>query len=262
MATIKYTKTKTAQPKKPLTFYIAVSIGLVAWVWLCVYASQFLLGYVFKWLISVFQLNAGTILQSIYEIFVYALAVLMMLGIPILLCKHFKPLASHPLFEKPSREELGLTGLPSWTDILLGPIGFVVQLVLGAVVVKLFDLIFPWFNAAETQNVGYSELRLAPTSDKILAFIVIAVVAPILEEFIFRGFLYGRLRKYLAMPIAIILTALLFAILHGQWNVAVNVFVTSVVLCALREITGTIYAGMLVHILKNAVAFFLLFIVA
>ena len=49
--------------------------------------------------------------------------------------------------------------------------------------------------------------------------------------------------------------------MHGQWNVGVNVFAMSIVLCTLREITGTIYAGILLHMLKNTIAFVLVYIV-
>ncbi|MBQ2637586.1 CPBP family intramembrane metalloprotease, partial [Candidatus Saccharibacteria bacterium] len=56
------------------------------------------------------------------------------------------------------------------------------------------------------------------------------------------------------------ITSVLFAIMHGQWNVGVNVFAMSIVLCLLREMNGTIYSGILLHILKNGVAFVLLYI--
>lgn len=162
------------------------------------------------------------------------------------------------MLEKASREELGLKGLPTWTDILLSPIGFVAQLVLSTALVSLFSSLFSWFNINEAQEVGYSDLFT--TGDKILAFLIIAIIVPIAEEIIFRGYLYGKLRKHLNLPVAMLLTSLLFAILHGQWNVGVNVFAVSIILCSLREITGTIYAGILVHVIKNAVAFYLLFI--
>ena len=237
---------------------IILAIGLVAWVWLCMYAAEFVCYYGFTWLVNTLNLNPGTIIQSLYSTIVYIVAIAIMLGIPALLRKKFPSLEKNPLLAKTSREELGLKGLPTWTDILLSPIGFIAQLVLGAALVEVFTLLFSWFNAAEAQEVGYTDLYSA--GDKILAFIIIAIVAPIAEEIIFRGFLYGRLRKHINMPVVMLLTSLLFAFLHGQWNVAVNVFATSVVLCSLREITGTIYAGTLVHILKNAIAFYLLFI--
>ena len=62
------------------------------------------------------------------------------------------------------------------------------------------------------------------------------------------------------MPIAILLVSALFGAVHLQWNVGVNVFSVSVVLCILRELTGTIYSGIIVHMIKNGVAFFLVYI--
>ena len=102
----------------------------------------------------------------------------------------------------------------------------------------------------------------------MVAFIILVVVAPVAEELIFRGWLYGKLRPMLSakmsdaasMTISIFLVSLLFGIVHMQWNVGVNVFAMSIVLCGLREITGTIYAGILMHMVKNGVAFWLLYI--
>ena len=97
--------------------------------------------------------------------------------------------------------------------------------------------------------------------ERVIAFLVLVVIAPIFEEIIFRGWLYGKLRAKMEAPIAIVIVSLLFGIMHFQWNVGVNVFALSVVLCALREITGTIYAGILTHMIKNGVAFYLLYLV-
>ena len=100
-------------------------------------------------------------------------------------------------------------------------------------------------------------------------FLTLVVMAPIAEEIIFRGWLYGKMRNALlhkipevwGMVISTFIVSLMFGIVHLQWNVGVNVFALSVVLCALREITGTIYAGILTHMIKNGVAFFLLYVI-
>ena len=89
---------------------------------------------------------------------------------------------------------------------------------------------------------------------------MVAVIAPIMEEIIFRGFLYGKLRVRIPKWVAIFVTSLVFGLVHLQWNVGISVFAMSIVTCTLREITGTIYAGMLVHIINNAVAFYLVYV--
>jgi len=51
-----------------------------------------------------------------------------------------------------------------------------------------------------------------------------------------------------------------FAVAHFSWNVGVDVFALSIVLCSLRIMTKTIWAPILVHMIKNGIAFFILFI--
>ena len=142
----------------------------------------------------------------------------------------------------------------------------IVYLVLAAGLTAIFSL-FPWFDAGEVQEVGFSYYLTG--GDRLVAFLTLVVVAPIAEEIIFRGWLYGRtreklLKKYsnnISVVISIILISLLFGIVHMQWNVGISVFALSLVLCALREITGTIHAGILLHMLKNGIAFYLLFVI-
>ena len=191
----------------------------------------------------------STVGTTIMNAISWAISLLLILYIPKKLKKQWKS----------DREALGLMGLPTWTDIGLAPIGFVVMWILTSVVTALFSF-FPWFDAGQAQNVGYDYTGYLASSDKLVAFITLVVIAPIIEEIIFRGWLYGKLRARFAMPISILLTSVLFGIVHLQWNVGVNVFATSIILCLLREITGTIYSGMILHMLKNGVAFFLLFV--
>ena len=97
--------------------------------------------------------------------------------------------------------------------------------------------------------------------DFIMAFICLVVLAPLCEEIIFRGWLYGKLRFRMPALPAILIVSVLFGIMHGQWNVGVTVFAMSLGMCVLREFTGTIWAGVLLHMIKNGIAFYFLFVV-
>ena len=102
-----------------------------------------------------------------------------------------------------------------------------------------------------------------------LAGIGLIVLPPIAEEIVFRGFFYGMLREgRLSVFWSVLITSLTFGSLHlftGQsgllWVALIDTFTLSVVLCLLREKTGSIWAGIFVHALKNAFVFVNLFII-
>ena len=247
---------------------------MMIWVFSAVIVSQFIVGYLMIWILGSERFN-DAVWMAVYSALTYCLAMFLILYVPkkIAARKSVSSGAKGETTEKGhetstgiSKIELGLRGLPTWTDIGLSLAGFVAYLILAAIVVAIFSIIFPWFNATETQELGFN--LYAVGLDRIVAFATLVVVAPIAEEVIFRGWLYGKMREKfnLKVPnwastiISMFLVSLLFGIVHLQWNVGVNVFAMSIILCGLREITGTIYAGILLHMLKNGVAFYLLFI--
>ena len=186
---------------------------------------------------------------TIFSALVYTLSFLFLL----LTFKHLKPLRA-PV----TRNELGLNNLVTFSDIGLALTGFFGYLAFSAILTALFS-VFPWFNLTENQPLLYSTL-ISPLN-KVFAAIALVVFGPILEEVIYRGLIYGKLRKKHSLITSILVVSILFGFLHGQWNVGVDVFALSVVACLMRETTGTIYAGIILHMLKNAIAFGVLFIV-
>ena len=245
---------------------------MLIWVVASVIVSEIFVGRIMLCFMDV-ETFSEPVWSAIYSALSYILAMVLIIFVPPkILARHSKNDAKHSDRKKdnyrrnlPTRNELGLSSLPTWVDIGLAPVGFVVSLLFAAALVALFS-IFPWFDAAEAQEVGFS-IYITGT-DRIIAFITLVVVAPIAEEIIFRGWLYAKIRNCLSeklpeiasMLISIFLVSLLFGIIHLQWNVGVNVFALSVVLCGLREVTGTIYAGILTHMIKNGVAFYLLYV--
>jgi len=234
---------------------------MLVWVGASTIFSQ-LVVYYFLLAVLGEEVSGQAVWTAVYSALSYVLTLVLVIFVPLLIRKK-ETFRKKDLAQE--RNELGLRGLPTWTDIGLAPVGFIVYLILAAGLTALFTL-FPWFSAEETQSIGFSVYTFG--IDRVIAFVTLVVVAPIAEEVIFRGWLYGRIRKVLnkKMPewasimVAILSVSLLFGLVHFQWNVGVNVFAMSIVLCGLREITGTTYAGMLMHMLKNGFAFYLLFV--
>lgn len=241
-------------------------LGMLVWTAVSVIASQFAMGYLMVFLFGadVFDRTIG---MAIFSALSYVLALIFVIWLPSKIAEKRKDKNNtekpHPMTI--SREELGLEDLPTWTDIGLAPVGFIAQLLLAMGLTAIFSQ-FAWFDASEVQDVGFNSLLLG--TDRLVAFLTLVVIVPVAEEVIFRGWLYGKLRtitsvrttNVVSITISALLVSILFAIVHGQWNVGVNVFALSLVACMLREITGTIYAGILVHMIKNGVAFYLLYV--
>lgn len=227
------------------------AIGLVAWVYLGFMAAQFSIVPVLLGLkalgVDVSSLINKPVFDTVVAASVYALAIAFVIGIPWLIRRY-----------RTSRKDIGLTRLPTWMDILLSPAGFVVYLLVSSVIVYTAGRILPNFNPEQAQNVGFQ--NLANHFEYFLAFLTLVVIAPLAEEILMRGYLYGKLRKFVPVWLAMIITSALFGVLHGQWNVGVDVFALSLVLCSLREVTGSIWAGVLLHMAKNGLAFYLLFV--
>ena len=247
------TSQKKSKGSKKKTFFFALS--LVIWIAASLIASQFLIVYLLYFTIGKEQLSTP-VWTTVANALVYSLTLLLSVVVPAKIFRK-KTRANW----KTGREELGLRDLPTWTDLGLAPAGFIVYLILASILISIFS-VFPFFDPNEAQETGYHFLNSG--LDRTVAFLALCVIAPIVEEIIFRGFLYGKLRGKISgkgsMVISILITSILFGILHGQWNVGVSVFAMSIVLCGLREITGTIYAGIMLHIIKNTVAFILLYI--
>jgi membrane protease YdiL (CAAX protease family) len=187
------------------------------------------------------------VLQSVVAILVYGLSLTIVIGMPLWIMKY-----------RTSKQDMGMNRLLAWMDIGLAPAGFVVYFLVSALLVYLIGLAIPGFNVTQIQENGFGSM--IHYYQLLLAFITLIIVAPIAEEVLFRGFLYGKLRKVVPIWVAIFATSVIFGLVHWQWNVAIDVFALSIILCSLREITGNIWAGVLLHMLKNSIAFYVLFI--
>ncbi len=87
--------------------------------------------------------------------------------------------------------------------------------------------------------------------------ILSVTLAPLMEELFFRAFLYPVLARSLGLPVAVFVTALGFALLHGAqlmfaWGPVLVVFLVGLVLTMVRAKQNSVAAGLLIHMAYNA----------
>ncbi|MDZ4994628.1 CPBP family intramembrane metalloprotease [Clostridium perfringens] len=83
--------------------------------------------------------------------------------------------------------------------------------------------------------------------------IYVIILAPILEELMFRGVILNRLSKWFNITASIIISSILFGILHFE-KVIIVAFIFGICMCVLYLKTQNIFVSIYVHICNNLVA--------
>lgn len=153
-------------------------------------------------------------------------------------------------------EALGLRARRLWLVLLLavvtGLAGFYICNQVGGLVLKLLEQ----FEVPAESQATVQALQTAVSPVWVLAFGVISIgLAPVVEEFVFRGLLFPVL-KQLGFPVAAWLTStLLFAVIHANLQALVPLVVLAFMLTWLYEKTDNLLAPILAHSTFNAINF-------
>ena len=97
------------------------------------------------------------------------------------------------------------------------------------------------------------------TVQLVLAALLVVGLAPVAEEFFFRGLLFGAFRQRLAFLPAAAVAAVIFGLVHysGAGTLELLPLLTALgfCFCLVYERTGSLYPAIAFHALNNAIAF-------
>jgi len=153
----------------------------------------------------------------------------------------------------PKRWHFGLRPTPFWPALGWAALGvfsfFVISLVYGAI--------------AQVDAEQDTVRQLGGdrgTLGLIVAGVMVIVVAPIAEEFFFRGFFYRALRNRFSIAAAVALDGLLFGAVHfigfgEDLLILPPLALLGGIFCLVYEKTGSIYPVIGMHAFNNAVAY-------
>jgi membrane protease YdiL (CAAX protease family) len=91
-------------------------------------------------------------------------------------------------------------------------------------------------------------------TNQILLFAAVAVIAPLLEELLFRGLLQKSISHYLPVWAAIAISALIFGVMHMDFYAMPPLVMMGVIFGVLYHITGSLRVTILLHMINNAAA--------
>ena len=99
----------------------------------------------------------------------------------------------------------------------------------------------------------YQESMDQMISGKSLWFLILCmgVIAPVAEEIVFRWLIYLRLRDYMSMGLAAVISGVFFGVYHGNLVQAVYAGILGIVFARFLEMTGDLKTSILLHMGAN-----------
>jgi uncharacterized protein len=153
---------------------------------------------------------------------------------------------------RPRPWHFGLRRAPFWRTFGWAAAGVGAYL---AFVTLYAALLSPEGDQSVTEDLGADEGTLA----LVAAGFVVIIVAPVAEEFFFRGFFYRALRSRLGVLSAAAIDGLVFGLIHYSGSETLELLPLlgglGFMFCLVYERTGTLYTVIALHALNNTVAY-------
>lgn len=235
-------------------------------VWLTVgifFVSQVLGSLVFGLIllaIPSYRGLSGSEIQGLfaYNPWLYLMLLLCVLGV-------FFPLLQYAMrYMRLGARDIGVGRFKS-AYVAYAIVGYIAVMAVNVAVFALLKVLFSGVDFDQEQTLAVSKdvagVGLLPV------FVSLVIIPPIMEELLMRGFLFTGLRRRLSFLPAAIIVSVLFGLAHMS-QVENSVFISGVVgfsvlsmmLCWLREKTGSLWPSIGVHMLQNGLAFYFLYI--
>lgn len=109
----------------------------------------------------------------------------------------------------------------------------------------------PGFNSQQPQ---VNEFTSSTQTNSVITLIALVIIPPIIEETVFRGFIFPAFAKKWGMVSGAIASSVLFGFAHLQANISVYTFILGLLLCFLYVRLKSIFPGMFFHMLNNYLA--------
>ena len=120
--------------------------------------------------------------------------------------------------------------------------------------IAIIDMYFGMTDPSWVTGFDIDSVNLAPDAF-LLSAIASIIFAPLLEEMVFRGVLFNRLKIRVGIVPAMLLSSFLFAIGHDFGGIT-SAFLFGMCMCILYLKTDNIFIPMAVHCINNIVATF------
>jgi membrane protease YdiL (CAAX protease family) len=137
----------------------------------------------------------------------------------------------------------------SWRDVGLG-----VAFGVGGLVVTIPASVLFVAIAGEGATSAVGEVFGGATASPLLAvliFLIVVLLAPLCEEIVYRGLLWGGVERLAGPRVAFAVSTLLFALAHFEFTRTPLLLVVAIPIAAARYYTGRLTASIIAHQINN-----------
>ena len=163
---------------------------------------------------------------------------------PILLSLRFRGFKLGSVF--------GLDRMPVRRSLLLGIALLVSALPMVFVVDYIASALLKVNTTTDTQEVIRIFENSSTVAQRVPIILLAVVIAPVAEELAFRGYLYAVIKRYLGAIPALVLSGILFALIHLNLPSFFPLLVLASVFALAYELSGSLLVPMTMHALFNA----------
>lgn len=139
-----------------------------------------------------------------------------------------------------------------WKALLYLVVILLAFLALATAVLWLVSVLVPSFNANQAQNNDFTQ---GAGSHSALSLVALVLLPPVLEETVFRGFIFPAIAKRTGLVWGAVWASVLFGVAHWQANISIYTFLLGLLLCFMYVRLKSIFPGMALHMLNNYLAF-------
>ena len=171
---------------------------------------------------------------------------------PILLSLRFRGFKLGSVF--------GVDRMPVGRSVLLGVSLLVSALPMVFAVDYLASVLLKVNPSTDAQEVIRIFEKSSTGAQRIPIILLAVVIAPVAEELAFRGYLYGVIKRYFGAVPALVLSGILFALIHLNLPSFFPLLVLASVFALAYELSGSLLVPMTMHALFNALSLILVLV--
>ncbi|MBS8121909.1 CPBP family intramembrane glutamic endopeptidase [Candidatus Vampirococcus lugosii] len=126
-------------------------------------------------------------------------------------------------------------------------------------IINLIGINFPGFFGEQNVANFIGQISINNWYEHLIMFLMIAILVPLIEEIVYRGYIQKMLTEGYGKYIGIFFSAFIFTFIHFEFSVFGNLFILALILAYIYNKTKSLIYTFAFHFLVNGIAFTIIF---